>query len=515
MTPVGKLKQRYAKLEGDRSSAEDRAVQAAAVTIPHIMPPDGHNEHSKLKEPYQGLGARAVNTLASKIMLALFPPNTPFFRLSFDALTQASLEGNSDQLAEAKKKVALFEQIAAEALENTSLRATGSTTFKHLLITGNGMIKLNKDFSFKFFDLRKYVVLRDGDGQVLTMIAKESVPAEGLPEKVQEAVLTPDQKRKMEESKDVEVDLYSLMERDGNKYTVRQEINETVVEGSEGKYDLDQPPYIVLRWIGIKGENYGRGMVGEYLGDFRAVDDLSRDLLKASASAAKIVWLRDPNSALTAKSYQEADSGDILTGRAEDISSVSVDKLHDFQVVLERLQDIKTEITEAFLMHKSVQRDAERVTAAEIKFMAQDLEDALGGVYSLLSQELQAPLIRRWLKLLGDAQKLPKMPKEGLKLTITTGLEALGRGHELQKIEGMLTQAGRILGPELVAQKVDATDLMDRLAAGWGVPDTDFLLSKEEVAQRQQQQMMQQVAQDAAPGAIQESIKQGQGSANE
>lgn len=509
MTPIGNLKKRYAKLESKRQAAEDRAVDAAKVTIPHIMPPDGHTENSRLKEPYQGLGARAVNTLASKIMLALFPPNTPFFRLSFDALTTAALQGDTDQMAEAKKKVALFEQVAAEALENTSLRATGSTTFKHLLITGNGMLRLTKDFEFKFYDLRKYVVVRDGDGNVLQMIAKETVPAEGLPEEVLTKVLTTDEMKKLNEGSDVEVDLYTLMERDGNKYVVRQEINEKFVEGSEGRYDLDQPPFIVLRWIGIKGENYGRGMVGEYLADFRATDDLSRDLLKASAAAAKIVFMREPNSVMTAKAFMEANSGDILSGRADDISTVSIDKLHDFNIVLERLRDIKGELTEAFLMHKSVQRNAERVTAAEIRFMAQDLEDALGGVYSLLSQELQAPLIRRWLKLLGDAQRLPKMPKEGLKLSITTGLEALGRGHELQKIEGMLSQAGRILTPEVVAQKIDATDLMDRLAAGWGVPDTDFLLTKEEVAEQQNQQMQGRIAEQAAPGAIQETIKQG------
>ena len=38
-------------------------------------------------------------------------------------------------------------------------------------------------------------------------------------------------------------------------------------------------------------------------------------------------------------------------------------------------------------------RSAERVTAEEVRYMAQELETALGGVYSILSQEFQYPFV--------------------------------------------------------------------------------------------------------------------------
>ena len=58
-------------------------------------------------------------------------------------------------------------------------------------------------------------------------------------------------------------------------------------------------------------------------------------------------------------------------------------------------------------MNESVQRDAERVTAEEIRLMAEQLESGLAGVYSMLSQELQLPLIKRVLFLMEQAGEIP------------------------------------------------------------------------------------------------------------
>ncbi|MBX9279900.1 portal protein, partial [Klebsiella pneumoniae] len=77
----------------------------------------------------------------------------------------------------------------------------------------------------------------------------------------------------------------------------------------------------------------------------------------------------------------------------------------------------------------------ERVTAEEIRYVASELEDTLGGVYSILSQELQLPLVRVLLKQLQATQQIPELPKEAVEPTISTGLEAIGRGQDLDKLE--------------------------------------------------------------------------------
>ena len=42
--------------------------------------------------------------------------------------------------------------------------------------------------------------------------------------------------------------------------------------------------------------------------------------------------------------------------------------------------------------------------------MAQELEASIGGVYSILTQELQLPLVRRLMYILQKQGKLPQFP---------------------------------------------------------------------------------------------------------
>ena len=88
----------YSKLEGKRYQYVDRARQCSKLTLPYIMPEEGFGAHSRLETPFQGIGARGVNNLASKLLLALLPPNAPFFRLNVDSRGLAE-EGAPPELA--------------------------------------------------------------------------------------------------------------------------------------------------------------------------------------------------------------------------------------------------------------------------------------------------------------------------------------------------------------------------------------------------------------------------------
>jgi len=74
-------KARYAKMKAKRDPYLRRARDCAELTIPYLMPPEGHNEHSVMPEPYQGLGARAVVSLSARLMVAMYPPGKPSFKL--------------------------------------------------------------------------------------------------------------------------------------------------------------------------------------------------------------------------------------------------------------------------------------------------------------------------------------------------------------------------------------------------------------------------------------------------
>ena len=91
-----------------------------------------------------------------------------------------------------------------------------------------------------------------------------------------------------------------------------------------------------------------------------------------------------------------------------DVSVLQVNKFNDLRVALEAARTIEERLSLAFLLHSAVQRNAERVTAEEIRFMAAELEDALGGLYTVLSQELQLPLVKSRITRLTKSKKLPK-----------------------------------------------------------------------------------------------------------
>lgn len=153
------------------------------------------------------------------------------------------------------------------------------------------------------------------------------------------------------------------------------------------------------------------------------------------------------------------------------------------------LRDIQERLSAAFLLNSSVQRNAERVTAEEIRFMAQELESALGGVYSVLSQEFQLPLINILLGRMVKQKKMPKFPKESVKPQIVTGMEALGRGQDLNKLSQFLEYLAP-LGPEVIAQKLNIDDYMDRLGASLGI-DTGGLIKTDEQIQQEQAEAQQ------------------------
>ena len=76
---------RYEAMKRNRDPFLRRARECAELTIPALMPPEGHTEFTLLPEPYQGLGARATVSLSARLMVAMYPPGKPSFRLDVPA----------------------------------------------------------------------------------------------------------------------------------------------------------------------------------------------------------------------------------------------------------------------------------------------------------------------------------------------------------------------------------------------------------------------------------------------
>lgn len=491
----------------------------AKLTIPSLFPPDGFGTSTKLVVPFQNLGARGVNNIANKLHLTLLPPNSPFFRYQPDskakqkAMEEAGEDGRK-VMTEIEKALAQIEKDVQSEIEAARFRPHLFEGIRQLVVGGNTLLYLPKKKSARVFNLANYVVCRDGSDKVYEIIVHEKVAKDALPAKVK-AQLADDKPNN--ETKDEDIDVFTHVYRveGSERFMVRQELRNGVhIEEGDGSYPSeDELPWFALRLVRIEGESYGRSYAEEYQGDLQSLEGLTQSLVEGAAIMAKVVFLLKPNGTLKPRTLAEAENGAVLSGDREDVDVLQVEKYADFKVVLESIQRIEQRLEFAFLLNTAVQRDAERVTAEEIRYMAQELEGALGGVYSLLSQEFQLRLIKLFSQRMVSEGKIPKLKDNQAKPVIITGIEALGRGNDLNKLRAFVEDVTRIAtaDPSLV-QRIRKDDLMKRLALGHGLQDADSLVIDDEefAAQQQAQQqaaMMQELAAKTIPGVAQTAME--------
>jgi hypothetical protein len=502
--------QRYELLRAGRMPYEQRAEEGARYTIPHLFPPEGSGGVTNLPTPYQSVGARGLTNLASKFLLALFPPGGSFFRLTMDDfvvedLKQSTGDGFDDARAVFEEALSKIEKAVQNRMEQKGTRTVLFNALLHLILTGNGLLQVMPDGSLKFFTLRHYVVKRDLDGNVLEIVTKETLARMALPEA---ARLIVDQQltqttARHDDNPEKGVDLYTRVVRLPNGgWRVYQEVMGQSIPGSEGQYPKDKSAFLPLRFNAPTGEDYGRGHVEAYLGDLQSLESLTESIVGFAAVAARILFLVDPGSQTNLADLEGAPSGAFVPGNKKDISSFGLEKFPDFQVAKTVADEIKQRLELAFLLSTSVQRQAERVTAEEIRFMAGELEQAQGGTYSVLAQELQAPLARRIMHQMQRSGDLPRLPDKMVSPQIVTGLEGLGRSSDLMKLDLLIQGVTQQFGPESVAEYVNVGAYMKRRGAALGIDITGVVRAEDEVQQRRQQTAQQDMMGKIAPHAI-------------
>ena len=498
---IGTAQERYRQLEHTRQSYLDRARDCSELTIPSLIPPDVHNETSDLYTPFQGIGARGVNNLASKLSLALMPPNAPFFRFMVEPYTLKEMAQEPAARTNVEKQLGEYERAVMSEIESSGDRVAVHEALKHLIVGGNVLLHIDPKKT-RVIHLDSYVVSRAPNGDVLEVVMVENVS----PNVLDKATAANIQGKLEGDEKTVEV--YTHIERKNAFFTVYQEVKGSVIAGSRGKYKADAVPFLPLRFSRIDGEDYGRGFVEELLGDLKSLEGLSQAIVEGAAAAAKVLFLVNPNGTTRMRSIAQAENTAIIEGNRNDVSVLQMDKFNDFRVAYQAMQGIEERLSQQFMLQSSVQRNGERVTAEEIRYLAGELEDTLSGIYSILSQEFQLPYVNRKMEVLTRANKLPKLPEDVVKPTIVTGMEALGRGHDLRKLDLFIQGMTQALGPEVLAQYVNLQDYIKRRATALGIDTEGLIKSEEQIAQEMQQAQMQQMAMQAGPSAIQEGVKQ-------
>ena len=252
----------------------------------------------------------------------------------------------------------------------------------------------------------------------------------------------------------------------------------------------------------MSGESYGRGYVEEYRGDLISLEGLMKAIIENAAASARTVFLVNPNGTTRASVLAKAPNGAIREGNAQDVSVLQVGKGADLQVSFTAVQRIEQRLQYAFLMAKAVQRDAERVTSTELKILTQELESTLGGIYSILSSELQLPYLRRRMHLLVRSGKVPQLPDDIVGISIITGLQGLGRGQDKEKLIEFITTMAQALGADVMRQYINLDEAIKRLATSIGIETDTLIKSGEQIAQEQQAAQQQELIRSLGSAAV-------------
>ena len=173
----------------------------------------------------------------------------------------------------------------------------------------------------------------------------------------------------------------------------------------------------------------------------------------------------------------KAQNGAILQGRAEDVTSYQHGKSYDYNVALQTLDGLKRQVSQAFLLTEGLRRDAERVTQEEIRMLSREVETALASVYAVISNKLIKRMVLWAMADLG-------IKLNAISLDIVTGLDALGRAVEAQKLDEYLTRATQ-LG---FISRVKQDTLAVRYASFYNIDTEGLLMTEVEFAEKQQKE---------------------------
>ena len=499
---------RYEQLRSDRDYYLDRARACARLTLPYLIPTNtepvpGNKEAYPV--PWNGIGARGVGNLASRILLALLPPTQQFFRFSLDEGEMAKQGVGPEEKSGLEEALSKIERMVLREIEASNDRVVFHEALLHLLVSGNCLLYITPE-GLRVFHLNRYVCSRGPMGNPVEAVTCEELPLHLLPEAVQEMLKEEDEKLKgvipdddpiPQSPRDREtVKVYTYIQWSDKSVKWHQEVKGRIIPGSEGRSPLDLSPWLPLRMGVVDGQPYGVSYVEQAaLADLQTVEALCQAIAEGSLASSKILFLVKPSGVTKAADLARAPNGAFVTGDPNDVLALQVQKSTDLAVAMQGKQQIEARLSQAFMLADV--RDSERTTAEEVRLQAMQIEQSLGSVYALLTQEFQVPYVAKKLDILVREGKVPQMPKELVKPVMTVGLAAVGRGNDLENLVRFITTLGQTMGPEALATYVKPNELITRLAYSMGIDVVGLVKNEQELQAEQQQQQEMMMAQSA------------------
>lgn len=494
-------RQRWNQLDQKRKGMLYRFEEYASVTIPKVCLPDHVDQfNASIQHDWTSVGAQAVNHITNRIVLNLFRPGMPFFRLDPDRKMREQLLTAGVTEEDLRASLVSGEQDAMRVMDQKAIRPKLNEVVKNLVVVGNVLLDLTEKAAPRVFGIKKYVVKRSVTGAVIEIIIRERVLYNELDAEVQPFVPN----RSSDDHESSYVEYFRRYRKVGKKWEYTQSVEDTQLPPEFSKTYTDESlPVYPLAWDLADEHDYGSGLVEDYAGDFGTLSTLSESEIKAAILASDYRWLANPAGVGDINDVKNSVTGDVIAGAKDDLSLVSLVDGRGIQAVSASADKIIRRIGQAFLLGSAVTRDAERVTAEEIRMQAMELETSLGGVYSRLAVDLQLP-IAVWLLRQIDVSI------QGTQLvpTIVTGLAALSRNAEAQQLGLFLGSLGQLATlPDPVLARLKISSVISVMASAHGITPDKFVKPEQQVQQEQAAAQNAAVNQQATVDAAKEGAR--------
>lgn len=519
--------QRYRNLRDDGvvKKSEMYARWTLAQLMHDVETSANSTSQLAIERDYQSIGALLTNNLAAKLTALLFPQARPFFKAELARALQeeaVAQHGKTEvDAALARLELDACQQLFKNASYNQLVMAT-----KHLIVTGNVLMYRDPTLQRTItYGLNQFACQRDGRGVLMDTVLREYTRFDALPMDVQTQLLAAKPETYRNRSKSATeppVCIYTRIWRDTAKrskriiYRVSQEIDELEV-GNQGHYAEHLCPWQVVTWNLLAGEHYGRGLVEDFSGDFAKLSDLSEAATLYGVAISKVLNLVAAGSGSDVDSMAKAEHGEWVQGSPDTVSAYEAGDWQKLQALRADIAEVFSRLSRAF-MYSGNTRDAERVTAYELRLAALEVEQTLGGTYSALSESWQVPLAHL-LVLEIKPNMLSGLVNERVKLGIVAGIPALGRSSEVANLMSAVAEAAVIVAQLVQLDKrIDPFKVLNMIYAGQSVDtaalfksdaDIKATLEADREAQEGQQQMLNAAGAAETLGAISTLQQQG------
>ena len=462
----------------------------AGWTIPALFPREGLMV-DEVQTDYQSFGAQAVNNIVNKIVTTMFHPARPFFKAKIPEEQRELLADTSDldsQLTAVEKKC--MERFAVR-----DGRTAVTNLLMQLIVTGNGLLHMMPNEKYRVFSYRDYDATYDSFGNVAHCIVREWTNVNMLSN--EHARLCLDNGRQADEQVQVFTGIRRIAK---GYYLVWQEIENFVIVDGYGVYSEDSCPWKPQRLMVMPNRHAGIGLVEQFSGDFHRLSKLALTDLDILAIITDVKTLVKPGGRTKVKDLNDSLPGEYVVGEEGDLHSHMHDMRNQSEFVDKKSQEVIRRLSQVFLMNGNVIRDAERVTAEEVRYIAQELDQVHGGMYSVLARTLQRPIAKDLMRSINHLFK-------DFEPLIITGLESLSRMSELDSYRGFIndmTGVGQALtGPH--AAWINLEKVTKKFASGWGIDATEVMFTPAE-KQAEEKRMLQLQAQAAAAQGVGSNI---------